>query len=399
MKRNKKILCVVGGILFLLVTISIILYKISNISEENTKAYNIIEIKKTDPLILKGIVQPKDTSYFNLEPGLGKISNISVQSGQVVNKGDVIATYQNTTIEDQANEQIQSLEKLNLAVSNAQTNVNNAKQKQEELEKQLVSVQNEQSLIKNKKISNEEKQAEKADIDAKVESIKQALDAQKDAVLQAIQMLDNANIDLSSTNNSIEQTKKKIITTITSPFKGIVYINNKGELDNSVPYATVVSQETVIRGTVSEYDYSKIREGQMVKINVTADDKSVDGTITSISELPEGLDTNEGSSGQSDKNMISSFSFLITPKTAIHYGFNVQINVPTNKIEVSKHNIVEKGTGKFVFIYSGGKVHKKKVEVQEESEKYILKSGIKENDKIIDTPDAELKDGQEVVVR
>ena len=56
------------------------------------------------------------TSYLNLDQTLGKISAISVKNGQEINENDVIATYQNTTIEDQAEEQTQSLEKLNLVV-------------------------------------------------------------------------------------------------------------------------------------------------------------------------------------------------------------------------------------------------------------------------------------------
>ncbi|BDP79065.1 hypothetical protein EfmAA242_32930 (plasmid) [Enterococcus faecium] len=139
-------------------------------------------LKKSEPLVLKGIVQPKNTSYLNLDQTLGKISAISVKNGQEINENDVIATYQNTTIEDQAEEQTQSLEKLNLAVTNAQINLENATQKQQELETRLTAAKNEHAAITNKKIDEEMKKAEKAEAENKIEAAQQALDAQKDAV-------------------------------------------------------------------------------------------------------------------------------------------------------------------------------------------------------------------------
>ncbi|MFS1203496.1 efflux RND transporter periplasmic adaptor subunit [Enterococcus lactis] len=398
-KRQQIYLSIMGGVISFLLIGGAVIYKLSNpIVEEDS--YKLVKVKKSEPLVLKGIVQPKNTSYLNLDQTLGKISAISVKNGQEINENDVIATYQNTTIEDQAEEQTQSLEKLNLAVTNAQINLENATQKQQELETRLTAAKNEHAAITNKKIDEEMKKAEKAEDENKIEAAQQALDAQKDAVSQAKQVLDEANVDLSSVNNTIEQTKKKITNTVTAPIKGIVYINDKGKTDAAVPYATIVSPDKVIKGTVTEYDYNKVKVGQVVNINLLNEEKSIEGTITDVNALPEDMEVSTQTNISSDKNnTVSTFTFMVSPKEPIRYGYNVQINVPTNHLELAKKNTIKENNEVFVFIYRDRKAIKQKVEVKEENGKYLVKTGLKENDSIIENPGVRLKDGQEVTVK
>lgn len=398
-KRQQIYLSIMGGVISFLLIGGAVIYKLSNpIVEEDS--YKLVKVKKSEPLVLKGIVQPKNTSYLNLDQTLGKISAISVKNGQEINENDVIATYQNTTIEDQAEEQTQSLEKLNLAVTNAQINLENATQKQQELETRLTAAKNEHAAITNKKIDEEMKKAEKAEDENKIEAAQQALDAQKDAVSQAKQVLDEANVDLLSVNNTIEQTKKKITNTVTAPIKGIVYINDKGKTDAAVPYATIVSPDKVIKGTVTEYDYNKVKVGQVVNINLLNEEKSIEGTITDVNALPEDMEVSTQTNISSDKNnTVSTFTFMVSPKEPIHYGYNVQINVPTNHLELAKKNTIKENNEVFVFIYRDRKAIKQKVEVKEENGKYLVKTGLKENDSIIENPGVRLKDGQEVTVK
>lgn len=83
------------------------------------------------------VAEPKESRSFSLDLSLGTLENIVVKNGQQVKSGDVIATYQNATIADQANEQAQSLNKLNLAITNAKTNLDSAVQKRNQLANQL----------------------------------------------------------------------------------------------------------------------------------------------------------------------------------------------------------------------------------------------------------------------
>lgn len=398
-KRKQIYLSILGGVISFLLIGGTIIYKLSNpLLKEDS--YKLVKVKKSDPLVLKGIVQPQTTSYLSLDQSLGKISTISVKNGQEVNENDVIATYQNTTIEDQAEEQTQSLEKLNLAVANAQVNLDIATQKQQELENRLTIAKNDEVATVNKKMDEEMKKAEQAEAENKIEAVQQALDAQNDAVSQAKQALDAANVDLSSANNSIEQTKKKITSMVTAPFKGIIYINDKGKIDATVPYATIVSPETVIKGSVTEYDYTKVKVGQVVIISLINEEKSIEGTIAEINALPEDMGASTQANVSSDRNnTVSTFTFMVSPKEHIHYGYNVQMSVPTNNLELTKKNTVKENNEVFVFVYRNGKVIKQRIEVIEKNEKYLVKTGIKENDSIIETPNVSLKDGQKVTVK
>ncbi|EGO9394347.1 efflux RND transporter periplasmic adaptor subunit, partial [Enterococcus faecalis] len=78
----------------------------------------------------------------------------------------------------------------------------------------------------------------------------------------------------------------------------------------------------------------------------------------------------------------------------------VQISVPMNNLELAKKNTVKENNNEvFVFIYRDGKVVKQKIEVKEDNDKYVVKTGLKENDSIIENPDTSLKDGQKVTVK
>ncbi|WP_056995095.1 efflux RND transporter periplasmic adaptor subunit [Carnobacterium maltaromaticum] len=393
---NKKIyLSLIFVIIFCVIIGGTLLYKNKSNKKENAVYYKIEKLKKNEPLLFKGTVQAKKTSYLSLDQSLGKISNISVENGQEVTIDDVIVTYQNTTFENQADEQRQVLDKLTLAIENAQTNLDNAKQKQEQIEIRLSNNKNEISSLDTKKPEGEIK---KAELDAKVDTDQQALDLQKDSVLQAKQTLDAANVDLNSANNAIELTQKKITTNITAPFGGIVYINEKGKTDNTIPYATIVSPETVINGLVTEYDYNKIIKDQKVSIYTLSDKKEIEGTIKMIDQLPETntLNTTDTNAG---KNAVANFSFTVEPKESIHYGYSVQISVPLNTLEIPKKSVIKLGKEMFVFLYKDGKVRKKTVQLQEKATTYVVENGLNEKDYLIINPKKELKDGQEVAVK
>ncbi|URZ88065.1 efflux RND transporter periplasmic adaptor subunit [Floricoccus penangensis] len=378
-KKQKVRYSIIGGILLLLLLIGAIIYKANstnNSKKDEKDSYETLTVKEKDPLILKGIVQPKDTQYFNFDQSQGKISNISVQNGQNVKTGEVIATYQNATAEDQADEQSQSLDKFNLAVSNAQDNLNVATNKQTELETQLA----------NARIDNDK---------ASIEASKQALSAQKDVVNQAQQALDSANLDLSNASKSIERAQKRVTTTVTAPSDGIVYINEKGKVDPTVAYATLVSPETVVNGTVSEYDFKKVKKDQEVDIKSISDDKKIKGKVTNVNQLPE---TSGQAGADANKSSVSNYSFTVQPEENMQYGTNVQISIKSTTLEIPKSAVLKEEDGNYVFLYKDGKAKKQAVTVSEAGNVDVVNKGLNAKDVIIVKPDKEIKDGKEVKV-
>lgn len=202
------------------------------------------------------VAEPKESRSFSLDLSLGTLENIVVKNGQQVKSGDVIATYQNATIADQANEQAQSLNKLNLAITNAKTNLDSAVQKRNQLAQAKKNVQSLQA-------ANDPSAIEAS---AQLDAAQQAYDAQVEVVNQAQQALDNANLDFSDANAQVEQTRKKVTTSVTAPFDGTVYIDEAGKSSANTPYATIVSPGTIVQATVTEYDYNKLKLGQKVEI-------------------------------------------------------------------------------------------------------------------------------------
>lgn len=386
-KKQRIRFSIIGGILLLVILIFVIF--LSTRKKDDTAAtYQVMEIKVADPLIFKGITQAEKTQNYYLDASLGRVSSISVADGQTVQANTVLYSYENDTVQDQADEQSQSLSKLGLAVQNAQATLNAAVARQTEITNQI-----NQAKADYNRSSDE---AERETISAKIDSLNANLDAQKDAVLQAQQALDSANIDLASTNESIERIKAKVTTTVTSGIDGIAYVNEKGKTDATSPIVTVVSPSTVVEGTVSEFDYERVKKDQKVTLKPTNGDQEVGGTITAVNQLPTQSTTSDQTS--SSTSSTSNYQFSIKPDSNIQYGYTVQINLPSNEIQLGKDNIIKEKDQYYVYLYQSGKVKKQAVKLQEKNGVFTVLEGLKEKDKIIEVPDDTLKDGQEVAV-
>lgn len=386
-KKQRIRFSIIGGILLLVILIFVIF--LSTRKKDDTAAtYQVMEIKVADPLIFKGITQAEKTQNYYLDASLGRVSSISVADGQTVQANTVLYSYENDTVQDQADEQSQSLSKLGLAVQNTQATLNAAVARQTEITNQI-----NQAKADYNRSSDE---AERETISAKIDSLNANLDAQKDAVLQAQQALDSANIDLASTNESIERIKAKVTTTVTSGIDGIAYVNEKGKTDATSPIVTVVSPSTVVEGTVSEFDYERVKKDQKVTLKPTNGDQEVGGTITAVNQLPTQSTTSDQTS--SSTSSTSNYQFSIKPDSNIQYGYTVQINLPSNEIQLGKDNIIKEKDQYYVYLYQSGKVKKQAVKLQEKNGVFTVLEGLKEKDKIIEVPDDTLKDGQEVAV-
>jgi HlyD family secretion protein len=386
-----------GGIAIFLIIIFVAFRSSQKDKEESVESkYQVVTLQKLDPLGFKGTVQPQITDNHYFDQSLGKISQLSVADGQSIKANDVIAIYQDSKAQDQVQEQMQSLDKYNTAVSNANASLVTAQQKQQDLQNRLNQAK---SDLKNVNTDSADGAAYKQELLTKVDSLQQALDAQDDAVNQAKQALETSRSDLSSANKAIKQAEEKVTATVTANFDGIVYVNEKGKTDSSTPYATLVSPMTVIKGTVTEYDYEKLSREQKVTIQANSDKKKVDGTIIAINQLPDtATTTSEASSTSTSASSIANYSFTVIPTEKLQYGYNVQIFLPQDQLQLPKSAVIKEKSNTFVFVYKSGKVRKQRIVLKEENGTYLVESGVKVNDKIISNPDKDFKDGQKVAV-
>jgi len=83
--NNKRSICIKIIFIIILISIIVVFKSIFLQSDSEEFSYKIITLKKSDPLIFKGISQPKNTNNIYLDSSLGKINNITVKHGQKIN--------------------------------------------------------------------------------------------------------------------------------------------------------------------------------------------------------------------------------------------------------------------------------------------------------------------------
>lgn len=397
-KKQQIRLSIIAGVVALL-AVAVIAFLAMRPKEKAAEesGYQTVTVKKAAPLLFKGTVKAEKTQEFYLDQTLGKITGISVTDGQQVQGNTVLLTYENSTVQEQADEQSSTLAKSNLQVQNAQQNLDSATARQNELTNDY-----------NKAVNNANKQngntaegaAKKEQYNSEADAIKQQLDGQKDAVLQARQALEAANLDLSTTNEAVEKIKGKVSTSVTAGMDGIAYVNEKGKTDATTPAVRVVSPATVVEGNVSEFDYDRVKAEQKVTIKPTNGDPEVEGTITRVDKLPEQGATAQAAAagGQAASSASASYLFVVKPAQDMQYGYSVQIKLPLEELRIPEDAIVKDGEESFVYVVEKGKAQKKAIKTTTKNGIIIATEGLKEKDRLIENPDDQLKDGQEVAV-
>lgn len=393
-KKQKIRASIIAGILALVLLIGVFVYSQTRKEETAENKYQTVTLKKADPLTFKGIVKASTTQDYYYDQTLGKISTINVSDGQKVDDKTALLTYENPEVQSQADEQNESLNKLNVGVKNAQETLDAANSKESKVQQQVTTAQNEYNGING---TDEESKLKKEQAKQELDQTQEQLDAAKDAVLQARQALDQANAELSSANEAVNNIKAKVSSTVTSSSSGTAYVNQKGKNDPSVPVVQVVSDDVHIEGTVSEYDFSRLKENEDVTIKPIISDKKIAGTITHINQLPEKSGGEEAAASKGTA-AVSNYIFTVKPTQSLQYGYNVQITLPLDEIRLPNAAVLDENGDHYVYVYRDGTIHKKKIMIEKQDGYIVLRSGLKAKDKIISNPDDKLSDGQKLAV-
>ena len=214
------------------------------------------------------------------------------------------------------------------------------------------------------------------------------------------QALDQVELQKKQINDLKESSRKTINATIS----GVCKVNEKN-IDNPMSQGTLVevtSDENIIEGNISEYDYNKLKEDEEVEVIPINGDEKTKGTVVEISNTPEsqsgsfGANQMQNMTEQSGSNS-SNFVFKIKTEKPIHVGFNVQVRKKTDKIDLGKDMVKEEDSKYYVFEYKDSKAVKKEVQLEKNTNSYTVISGLKSGDKIISNV-KDLKDNQEIKV-
>ncbi|MBL1229294.1 hypothetical protein IW492_08630 [Enterococcus sp. BWB1-3] len=390
---KNKLHVIIISLIIIAVIGSLLFYAFTKKENSIKPIYEIATIEYIDPLIFSGIVQAENIKEIFINESLGNVCSISITDGQEISEGTLLFTYQNDTVKDQADGEEQSLSKLVLAVDIAQQNLSLAIEKQDSLNSELTEAINKYN---NQKTDTPEDEAKKSELKSIVDQLEDSIETQKGVIIQNQQNLDSANLELSNANTTVAKTKEKITTTVTSDMSGIAYINMKGKTDPSQPFITLVSPQTVIDATVSEYDYHRLFKEQKVIVKPITSNEQISGNIKLIEKLPK---NNFESSNATSSNQISNYNFIIKPDKQLQFGLSVDVLVNIEEIRISKTAVIESEKEKFVFLYKDSKAVKTSISLKEENGVYIVLDGVSVGDNIITNPDEHIKDGLVVEVK
>lgn len=181
--------------------------------------------------------------------------------------------------------------------------------------------------------------------------------------------------------------------TITSPIDGVV-LRRDGEVGEMVEPGQVLFRVGVlapleVEAVVNEEDIPRVKVGQTVLFRTDAfPDRRIEGTVRDITPMGDPVEKTY------------RIRVDLPADTPLHIGMSVEANVITREKEnalLVPASAVQDG---HVFVVETGRVHRRAVETGIRGSRAIeITSGLSEGDRVVASPDAELRDGQRVRVK
>ena len=376
MKNNKKFAIILA--IIVLACVGGLVFKLVKASQKNETKYSLYTVSAGSDLVFSAISKTGDVQQVYNNQAYGEVEKVHVKTGQSVKKGDSLITFVNKEVEKQ-------IDQMQLQLEQAKSQANYA------LEDRNSAYKSYNKLVEkyNETFSPE--------LEMQIDQMEPTLNQSNRAYKQA---LDQVELQKKQLNDLKESSRKTINATIS----GVCKVNEKN-IDNPMSQGALVevtSDENIIEGNISEYDYNKLKENDEVEVILINGDEKTKGTVVEISNTPESqagsFEANQmqNMTEQSGSNS-SNFVFKIKTQKPIHIGFNVQVRKKSDKIELAKDMVKEEDSKYYVFEYKDSKAVKKEVQLEKNTNSYTVISGLKSGDKIISKV-KDLKDNQEIKV-
>ncbi len=323
---------------------------------------------------------------------------INVKEGDIVKKGDILGVLDSKSLKDDYDIAVKELQ-ISQAQLNEQRNSAALALRERQMDYDEAKRQNDiaKKLFEDGGISNDE-------------------------LVQSNNMLEKATLALESAKNAVNQAsssgsaaigigiKEDIISTkkdnldkanITSPIDGTVTrVNAKlGRIPTAQDMARAMFivenlEDLQIKVSISEYDISRVKVGQKVKItsDVLRGD-SIDGVVSRIAP------TGEVVQGAASREMGIPVEIKITNKGNIIAGVNAKTEIlieeKNNALVVPLESILVEGEEKFVLVGNDNVIKKVKVTTGIEgiTKTEVISDELKDGDIIITNPSLDYADG------
>lgn len=295
MKTWQKIGIAVGGVAVLGGIAWYSIYK-SNQDLVTVQSGRVVREDLTSLVTASGEVRPQN--YTNvLGEGMGKITDIPVNEGDHVKKGDVLLHLENiqpgADVEAQQAQIDAASEAMKGAAANYDAAVATLAQRQSELDKAKLDWQRSQQLFQERLISKQDYDASKATYDGAVA----AMNSAQAGLASSLAARDQAKFALSQ-GRAVLAHQEDVLrkTTYRSPIDGIVSYIAVRVGENVVPgiqnatgsFLMTISDMSIVTAEVKvdETDITNVRDGQVADVSIDAiPDKVFKGHVTEVGEL------------------------------------------------------------------------------------------------------------------
>ena len=149
----------------------------------------------------------------------------------------------------------------------------------------------------------------------------------------------------------------------------VTALNEDAKNDPQQALMVLKSEESAIKGEVTEYDRSKVALNEPIEITYGNNEKKVTGKVTSLAEM-----NNEPE--KEDASSLVTYNYTAVPDEAIPVGYSVELLIPRNEIHLPLKSVVEKDGKYYVYTVAKYKAEKHEVTVEKGNGYYLLHSAI-----------------------
>jgi len=376
--------------------------KTYNVSTKNLVISTVSQAQFTEYLPLRGIVEPEDTIFIDAIDG-GRVEEIYIQEGAIVEKGQAILKLSNTNLqlnvlarEAEVSAQINNMRNTRLALEQ-----NQLKLKRDVIELDFEVLKLEKELVRNKKLIKQnlisiqtfETIEDELAFQLKYrETVKQS--QQKEALLQTQQLTQLAqSIKTLESNLSISRASlDKLI--IRAPTSGqLTFLDAKvGESKSNgqrLGQVDLINQYKV-SAQIDEFYVSRVKKGQAASFELAQKNNEL-----VITKVYPGID-----------NGTFKVDFLLADQSItqqLRLGQSVQLKFnlssSESKLQIANGGFMQSTAGSWAFVVDGttNKATKRSIRLGRKNPQSIeVISGLQANERVITSSYANFSDAQQV---
>ena len=397
-KKNKIIISVVAVVLLTAALLNLFLPK-----KKTNKEYDLYTVSKKAPITFTGNSVPVETESIFYDPSKGKIIEYYVKDKDDVEVGANLFKYETPGVKEQIDELQRQYDSIKNSLGFANSDLSKANTDYAEAKKNLSNLQARlDTLNKSLNPDNPEEYA-KAQMDieqtkASIEGAKQEVKAYEAQISPSKRAVSEAKAQMDGVSEQIANLKNKQYEVEKSKVKGTVYLDkSKAEQSQGMtdPLIKIVSKETKIVSTVSEFDFDKLHLDDVVDLKVISTGETQKGRVSYISNMPKEDGAIPGTSSGSN---MSEFEFNVIPDGFIQYGFSVNVEITEDGLYLPESSVEEEDGKTYVYMYEDGKAKKVEVTLMKDEGAYKVLKGLKLGDNIIEDITG-VSDGDEIDVK